>query len=123
MHSALRAPLSTIQAHFPLPERVVSPVISPVLCAIGFKWNNRQGSFIGLIPWHYQNCFHNTDQIIAQRGPLTAPYRRADPLGRVGIYLSREETVYIHYFHEPDGQVRNTTLKMGGACAVHKSVL
>lgn len=28
MHSVLRAPLSTIQAHFPLPERVVSPVIS-----------------------------------------------------------------------------------------------
>lgn len=105
MHSVLRAPLSTIQTHFPLPERVVSPVIRPGLCAIGFKWNNRQGGLIGLIPRHYQNCFHNTDQIIAQRGPLTAPYTQAGPLGRDCIYLSRKETVEVHHFHKSDGKV------------------
>lgn len=109
MRSVLRAPLSTIQAHFPLPERVVSPVISPGPCAVGFKWNNRQGSLIGLIPRHYQNCFHNTDQIIAQQGPLTAPYAQADPLGRVCIYLWREETVDVHY-HKSAGQVRDAIL-------------
>lgn len=74
---------------------MVSPVISPGLCAIGFKCNSRRGGLIGLIPQHYQNCFHNTDQIIAQQGPLTAWYTQLSPPGGFHIYLLRGEMVEI----------------------------
>lgn len=49
---------------------------------------------IGLIPEHYQNCFHNSDQIIAQQGPLTAGHTQLSPLGGFHIYSLRGDNLY-----------------------------